>query len=308
MGFLAGKRESRRYVGDYTLTQNDIENCSAFDDEVAYGGWSMDDHDPRGLYAAGAPNIQHPVKAPYAIPYRCLYSANIENLFFAGRNISVTHMALSSTRVMATCAIVGQAVGTACALAHAKKISPRGVGEYIGALQQMLRDDDCYLLRTPRRISDAVRRARFDLPLSLEYFDGTERNIGKEDRAISLSVGEPFAVRFEKEIFCRSIRILFDNDIAGERYKKSEWYLKQYPNRNNIPKDAPRASMPPALAKVFRVYVYRRGKKELAFQTADNWSRMVKIPVNGGIEGMELICDAACGAEKVRLFSFDICE
>lgn len=92
VGFLAGKRESRRYIGDYTLTQNDVEQATPFEDEVAYGGWSMDDHDPRGLFAEGAPNVQHPIRAPYPIPYRCLSSANVKNLFFAGRNISVTHI------------------------------------------------------------------------------------------------------------------------------------------------------------------------------------------------------------------------
>ena len=63
------------------------------------------------------PNILHPAPSPFGIPYRCLYSVNIENLYFAGRNISVTHTAMSASRVMATCALLGQAVGTASAIA-----------------------------------------------------------------------------------------------------------------------------------------------------------------------------------------------
>ena len=157
VGFLAGKRESRRYVGDYVLNQNDIERAQTFPDEVAYGGWSMDDHNPLGIHTQDLPNIHYPVTAPYPIPYRCLYSANISNLFFAGRNVSVTHMALSSTRVMATCAMMGQAVGTACSLAVRYAISPREVGGHMEELQQSLRDDDCFLLHTPRKISEAVR-------------------------------------------------------------------------------------------------------------------------------------------------------
>lgn len=81
VGFLAGKRESRRYVGDYVLNQNDIERAQTFPDEVVYGGWSMDDHNPLGIHTQDLPNIHYPVTAPYPIPYRCLYSANISNLF-----------------------------------------------------------------------------------------------------------------------------------------------------------------------------------------------------------------------------------
>jgi hypothetical protein len=146
VGFLPGKRESRRYVGDYIMNQNDVEAEGRFDDLVAYGGWSMDDHHPGGMNYPGVPTIFHPAPCPFGIPYRSLYSKNIDNLYFAGRNISVTHAALSATRVMATCATLGQAVGTAAAIAVRDDLSPRGVYENrIKELQQMLMDDDCYL-------------------------------------------------------------------------------------------------------------------------------------------------------------------
>ena len=117
VGFLPGKRESRRYVGDHILTQNDVRAEGRFDDIVAFGGWSMDDHHPGGMHWKGQPTIFHPAPSPYGIPYRCLYSKNISNLLFAGRNISATHASMSSTRVMATCAVIGQALGTASAVA-----------------------------------------------------------------------------------------------------------------------------------------------------------------------------------------------
>ncbi|MCA1808657.1 MAG: FAD-dependent oxidoreductase, partial [Lentisphaerae bacterium] len=114
VGFLPGKRESRRFVGDHILSQKDVEaEGRNFPDIVAYGGWTMDDHFPEGFYKKEAGTTFHPAPSPYGIPYRSLYSRNIENLFMAGRNISATHSALSSTRVMATCATLGQAVGTA---------------------------------------------------------------------------------------------------------------------------------------------------------------------------------------------------
>ena len=101
VGFLPGKRESRRYVGDHILTQSDVNAEGRFDDVVAYGGWPFDDHHPAGIRHPGFPNEAIPAPSPFGIPYRALYSRNIENLLFAGRNISTTHVAMSTTRVMA---------------------------------------------------------------------------------------------------------------------------------------------------------------------------------------------------------------
>ncbi len=107
IGKLPGKRENVRYVGDHVLTQPEVEAGGHFPDAVCHGGWSMDNHHPEAFYYPGAPTVYHPAPSPYGIPYSCLYSRNIGNLFFAGRNISCTHMAMSSTRVMATCATRG---------------------------------------------------------------------------------------------------------------------------------------------------------------------------------------------------------
>lgn len=87
----------------------------------------MDDHPPEGIYHEGKDTTHHAAPSPYGIPYRCLYSRTVRNLWVAGRNISTTHMALSSTRVMATCATLGQAAGTAAAIAVAENCDNRGV-------------------------------------------------------------------------------------------------------------------------------------------------------------------------------------
>ncbi|MCI5971033.1 MAG: FAD-dependent oxidoreductase [Oscillospiraceae bacterium] len=140
IGFLPGKRESRRYVGKHIVTQNDVENEGRFDDIVAYAGWSMDDHFPEGFYYKdGYPTIFHPAPQPWGLPLRCMISKNIKNLVFAGRNISVTHAALSSSRVMATCSILGQALGTAVAIAVKSGVEVENVN--INELQQKLMND-----------------------------------------------------------------------------------------------------------------------------------------------------------------------
>ena len=143
VGAVPGKRESRRFVGDLTLTQNDILAQRAFDDAVGYGGWSIDIHPPLGMYAYETASTHVYSDGVYPIPYRCLYSRNISNLFFAGRNISASHIAFGSTRVMATCAVLGEALGTAAHLCLANGCSPRGLYEdhTRDLVQQLLKQD-----------------------------------------------------------------------------------------------------------------------------------------------------------------------
>jgi hypothetical protein len=147
IGQVVGKRESRRFIGDYILTQKDVEEGTLFPDRVAYGGWPIDLHPPKGIFDPGPPCEQHRLKDIYSIPFRCLYSKNIENLMFAGRNISATHIALGSTRVQDTCGLLGQAVGTASYLCKKYGITPREVYKnHIGELQQLLLREDCYII------------------------------------------------------------------------------------------------------------------------------------------------------------------
>ncbi len=161
-GFLPGKRESRRYVGDHVLVQSDVEAGGHFDDIVAYGGWSMDDHFPAGFYHPEKGTIFHPAPSPYGIPYRSLYSRNIENLFCAGRDHSASHVAMSSTRVMATCSVMGQAVGTAAAIAMQRKTTPRGVYlQHLKELQETLMDDDAWIPFMTRPVSVLTAEATF---------------------------------------------------------------------------------------------------------------------------------------------------
>jgi hypothetical protein len=164
VGMLPGKRGSRRIVGDHILTQRDLEGESAkFDDAVCIGGWSMDDHPPAGFDKPQLkPTVQAYMAEPYNIPLRALYSRNIGNLMMAGRNLSATHVAFTSTRVMATCSAMGQAVGTAAALCARSDITPRKLYQdktLLAELQQKLLRDDQDILHSRNTDPNDLARA-----------------------------------------------------------------------------------------------------------------------------------------------------
>lgn len=144
---LAGTRESRRILGDYVLTENDIEEKRQFEDSVAMGGWPMDVHAPKGIYDDLPASNFISVSGMYSIPYRCLYAKDIENLFLAGRDASASHIAMGSMRVMGTCGAMGQAVGTAAALCWKYRVVPREIyPKHVKRLQEELSFDDQTIL------------------------------------------------------------------------------------------------------------------------------------------------------------------
>lgn len=138
VGQIPGKRESRRFEGDYILRQQDVVERRLHDDAVAYGGWSIDLHPADGVFAEIEGSHHLHSKGVYQIPYRCYYSRNIDNLFLAGRIISSTHVAFGSVRVMATCALGGQVVASAAALCKEHGVLPRQVGKRMVELQRRL--------------------------------------------------------------------------------------------------------------------------------------------------------------------------
>ena len=141
VAYIAGKRESRRLLGDHILTENDILDFVIYPDAAGSTTWSIDLHYPDPKNTKYFPNKEFKAIAvqnniyPYPVPYRCLYSRNIENLFMAGRNISVTHIALGTTRVMRTCGIMGEVVGMAASLCKKHNVGPREV--YQAHLQEL---------------------------------------------------------------------------------------------------------------------------------------------------------------------------
>ncbi|HEY8743846.1 MAG TPA: FAD-dependent oxidoreductase, partial [Chloroflexota bacterium] len=187
---IPGKRESRRLVGPHVLTQGDLQAGTVFPDAVAYGGWAIDEHPPEGIDNPGKPFIPTPVPL-YSIPLRSLYSRNIDNLFMAGRNISASHVAFASTRVMATCAVIGQAAGTAAALCAQQNLLPAEIcGDHLTTLQQTLLRDDAYLLGVHNGdLADHARCAKVTPSSELSGFaavnilSGVTRQVGEESNA-----------------------------------------------------------------------------------------------------------------------------
>lgn len=158
VGTIPGKRESRRFEGDYMLTQQDLIEQRRFDDAVSFGGWSIDLHPSDGVYSDRPPCNQWHSKGVFQIPYRALYSRNIENLFLGGRLISSSHIAFGATRVMATCGHNGQAVGVAAAVCHEQQKLPKELLE-ASSLQQLQQR----LLKTGHYIPHVARRHPDDL-------------------------------------------------------------------------------------------------------------------------------------------------
>jgi len=301
VGFLPGKRESRRYVGDYILTQNDVRAEGRFEDTVAYGGWSMDDHHPGGLRWPGKPTIFHPAPSPYGIPFRCLYSRNVPNLMFAGRNISVTHAAMSSTRVMATCAILGQAVGTAAAIAVHDALTPRQVGaERIHELQQTLLDDDCWLPGLVRTIPMISRKA--DLLASSgdpgPLRNGVDRPDENGDNAWTAPPNAWVEYRFSGPTPVSRVRLVFDSDLNRKRKNMPCQY----------PLDFEPYAVPASMVRTFAVEVQTAdGLRRRVHRETENHRRLVWVPLpDEKVTAVRFLPEAAWGAEIIRVFAFDI--
>lgn len=171
IGSFPGRRESRRFIGDFIFSEKDLTEYRQFEDAIAYGGWSLDEHNPGGIENLSEPPsyFHERFTKIYEIPYRSLYSKNISNLLFAGRNISQTHIALSSSRLMGTCALMGQAAGTAAALCVSNKTSPRGIyKKHLTELKEQLLRDDAFIPNNP-----AIDEANLAKTASLAFASST---------------------------------------------------------------------------------------------------------------------------------------
>lgn len=232
VGSVPGKREYRRFIGDYMLHGNDILQQTPFADQVAFGGWSIDLHSPKGMYGVFDPpeggkpprNISNGV---YAIPFRSLYSVNVRNMLMAGRNISATHVAFGSTRVMATCAVIGEAAGTGAALCRQYGVMPRELHDrYLPELQQvLLRQDASVIGLRNRDYLDKARKAHVRASSVLS-------RLAVEDRTETMPLEHDVAILFPVEPCVETLEVLVD--AASEGCLEVELWSTEKPE-NYIP-------------------------------------------------------------------------
>ncbi|MEM6883799.1 MAG: FAD-dependent oxidoreductase [Verrucomicrobiota bacterium] len=141
------RRETRRLVGDYVLKEADVREAVLFEDRIGSGGWGLDIHHIDGIFSNEGPFDFNTHVPTYSVPYRMLYSKDIDNMLFAGRHVSVSRVALGTVRVQGTTGIMGQAAGTAGALCIKHNTNPRGIYQkHIIELQQELLKDDQYII------------------------------------------------------------------------------------------------------------------------------------------------------------------
>ena len=323
VGFLPGKRESRRYVGDYVLNQNDVENHPVFPDTVAYGGWQIDNHLPGGFHMGGhtGSHLQkRRLSEPYGIPYRCLYSKNIENLMFAGRNISTTHLGLSTSRVMGTVGVLGQAAGTAAAIAVRNGLTPREAGQQrIGEIQAQLMEDDCFLPGFRRQIPEVSKNA----VLTCDYGDcsalhnGLDRRIWGNDNGYFGKTNNAITYTFQQPTRLRQFRLVVDSDLNREYVEGNPDGLNTssvlfYPRSYN----GTTFGFPQCLLKSFRVEALdAAGQWQTVYETHENHQRLVRQAIDVTTTAIRLIplstyqSERKCtdyGSSTAHIFAFDV--
>ncbi len=290
--FLPGKRESRRFVGDHIITERDVTAGGKFEDVVAYAGWSMDDHFPQGFYYRGGhPTIHHPAPSPWGIPLRSLHSKDFENLFFAGRNISATHAAFSSCRVIATCAMMGQALGTAIAQIVNEGTSYEQLD--IGKLQQTLLYDDCYLPYVERANDPIKNLATVNHEIVWNGKDRGEENLWRGE------AGDFIEYRFHSPQFVKELRLVFDSDLNRHFV---EWLNRSFQQMPHIyPLGEDRFRLPETLIKEFEIEICD-ADGNVSIEAYENHLRFCTVAINQTVSRIRWIPKSTWGSEQFRMF------
>ncbi len=311
---IIGKRESRRFLGPYVLNEKDILDGRVFDDQVAYGGWWIDLHPPRGIDAVDEPPCDQ-VHFPhlYSIPLRALYSRNVDNLFFAGRNISATHVAFASTRVMATCAAMGQAIGTAAALALGKsgrRICAAFDAGSLGELQQVLLKDDAFLLNLRNQDArdlalSATVQASDEKPADQagNVIDGIARQLcshfgdwadGLSHRWQSVTLPAWIELSWPRTLAIHEIHLTFDSGFQRELILSASEHASRHVLRGPQPE----------LVRDYKILV----DGLLVLEVRDNFLRKrihrLKQAVHGRV--LRIHVDASNGTPDARLFEIRV--
>ena len=309
VSMVPGYRESRRLEGDYLLNENDIRANRVFDDAVAYGAWPMDNHVPGGAKSLEiTPSKVYNFEGHYSIPYRCFYSRNVDNLMMAGRDVSASKMAFSSLRVMGTCAVGGQAAGTAAALAVQNGCSPRQVGQlYIRQLQQKLLKNDCYIPgHSNLDEKDLARTATITTSSQIEggegenVINGISRSMGEDTNCwISEALTQPQSIclTLQNTAKVQEVRLTFDTDLSHEIMPS---LIKNVRKRQV-------KFLPLELVKTYRVELLRNGNVVAAQDVQNNHQRLNILqfdPVD--CDAVQVTVLETYGCEAARIFEIRI--
>ena len=304
-GMVPGHRESRRLEGDYLINENDIRANRVFPDAVAYGGWPMDVHIRDGIKDLDhLPSRVYNFEGVYTIPYRSYYSRNIRNLMMCGRDVSCTKMAFSSMRVMGTCAVGGQAAGTAAAIAVREGIEPREVADHMDELQQTLLRDDCFIpgFRNTDP-ADLARSARISASGETKgceaenVINGVARTVGDEQncwQSPPLDAGpQTLTLTWEAPQRMRQIRLTFDPDLTRD--------IMPTIMANKLARQC--EGVPPALVRDYTVRLLRGGKQVWSQTVTGNVQRLnvLELPSPAEADVLEIAVTAA-GIGCARIF------
>jgi hypothetical protein len=260
----------------------------------------MDDHHPAGFWSVKTPEpatTWHPCPSPYGISYRVLYSRNIDNLMFAGRDASFSHAAMSSSRVMGTCAVMGQAVGTAAAIATREGVLPRDVNHRIEELQQALLRDDCYLPWVVQEFGPLTMEARLVASRGdpEPVRDGFSRQVGDDVHAWVARPGDHIAYLFPEAGDVREVTLVLDSELSkGITYSWKE--------HNDPPRRLP--CTPPAMPSVFHLDGLIDGEWHTLRTVTGNHQRLVRLSLETRVQGVRFVLDESWGGPESRVYAF----
>lgn len=319
-GAVPGKRESRRFIGQYVLTEDDLLQNAVHPDAIAFGGWPIDRHPPEGVdKTEEPPSTNTHVPYLYDIPLRCCVARDFENLMFAGRNISATHVAFASTRVMATCAVVGEGVGIAAAHAVQSDLSPARLSrnpETIKAIRRKLLRQDAFLIGEEYK-DDADLAFKTSVHASSEQANGAALNIlsGQTrtiggDRGLPAEREIPGAHRWMSDPDCgfpawiqltwadpvilTEVEIIFDTGLHRHlTLTQSDAYAAQMPWGTGQPE----------CVKDFRLKFKSGGKWKTVASVHGNWQRRWRHSVfpASPCQALRISVEAAWGIDHARI-------
>ena len=282
IGMLPGRRETFRIKGDYIMKQGDIMgDWRKFDDAVAVGGWNMDDHPAEGFYATNRAPARHKGNVKfYNIPFSVLRSKDFDNLMMAGRNISCSHVAFTSTRVMCTCAAVGQAAGTAAALCLDFDCTPRELAadkSKLNTLQQLLlRDDQTIIGVANNDPADYARSAKVSASESIDasspqnVISGVNLDKPKENknRWVASAASKPWIqLDWDSPRIVSNVQLIFDSGCS----------ILAQSNSQSVIKNMALGSQPSIVRDFTLSAVLADGSKKELAAVKDNYSKLVRL-------------------------------